>query len=194
MTASKTVNRALIAALLILMGLALTREWMQAHMARHMLLQMPALAIAGWWLHRAGGAALQARLHPWNRYGLTGLIFIQCLAAFWMVPRALDLALSSALMELMKYVGWIVAGVLLRQSMRQSNLMVQVFTLGNVLMMVAAVSDIYATTADRLCNFYSIGDQVSTAQGLWVLLAAITAVWALHVWRQPQVLHDRSCQ
>jgi hypothetical protein len=32
--------------LLLLLVLVFTRDWLQAHMARHMLLQMPALALA----------------------------------------------------------------------------------------------------------------------------------------------------
>jgi hypothetical protein len=178
-----TRQSSLLTALLLLLMLAATRDWMQSQMARHMLLQMPLLAIAGWYVHRAGGAALQARLAPWNRYGLTGLILVQCMAAFWMVPRALDLALSSPVMELAKYLGWIFTGVLLRQSMLQSNVIVQLFMLGNVTMMTAAVSDIYANAPNRLCNFYGAGDQAVTAQGLWMLLAVIGFAWALHIWR-----------
>lgn len=180
----------LFAALALLLALAATRDWMQSHMARHMLLQMPLLAIAGWYLHRASGAALQARLAPWNRYGLTGLILIQCLAAFWMVPRALDLAVSSHIMELAKYAGWIFAGVMLRQSMLQSNVIVQLFALGNVTMMTAAVSDIYANAPNRLCNFYGINDQAVTAQGMWMLLVVMGVAWALQAWRSGVFVGD----
>jgi hypothetical protein len=176
--------------LLLLTVLVLTRDWMQAHMARHMLLQMPLLALTGWCLHRAGGTGLQIRLAPWNRDGLTGLILIQCIAAFWMVPRALDLALSSLGMEMAKYTGWLFAGALLRQSMLQSSFIVQLFMLGNVTMMTAVVSDIYATTPNRLCNFYGIGDQAVTAEGLWWLLLAIGFTWVLVAWRSGTFASD----
>lgn len=182
MNADNNIRSAIFAFLLLAVPV-LTRDWMQAHMARHMLLQMPLLATTGWWLHRAAGTGLQMRLAPWNRHGLTGLILIQCQAALWMIPRALDLALSSLGMELIKYIGWLFSGALLRQSMLQSNLIVQLFVLGNVTMMTAVVSDIYATAPNRLCNFYGIGEQAVTAEGLWWLMLVIGISWVLAAWR-----------
>jgi hypothetical protein len=169
--------------LVLLSLLAFTREWMQAHMARHMLLQIPLLALTGWSLHRVCGLNLQIKLAPWNQHGLTGLILVQCLAIFWMVPRALDLALSSVSMELIKYAGWLFAGMLLRQSMLQSTFILQLFMLGNVTMMTAVVSDIYATAPNRLCNFYGIDEQAVTAKGLWWMLIGVGIAWALAAWR-----------
>jgi hypothetical protein len=173
----------LLAVLLLLLALALTRDWMQSHMARHMLLQMPALAVAGWGLHQVGGAALHRHLAPWNRYGLTGLLLIQCMVAFWMVPRALDLALSSSGVELAKYTSWVFTGAMLRQSMLQSHVIAQMFMLGDITLMTAAVSDIYAASPNRLCNYYGLGDQVVTAQGMWMLLTIVGLAWALQAYR-----------
>ena len=150
----------------LLLALWLTRDWMQAHMARHMLLQMPLLAWSGWLLHASTGKRVQGGLEPWNYYGLSGFLFIQCVAAFWMVPRALDLALVSSTMAGAKVASWILGGFLLRQSAQQSNIIVELFMLGNFAMMTAAVSDIYERAPIRLCNAYVQGDQVATARGL----------------------------
>jgi hypothetical protein len=166
--------------LLLLLVLELTRDWLQAHMARHMLLQMPALAFTGWLIHRASGDQLQTLLSRWNYEGLTGFILIQCVAGFWMMPRTLDLALTSSDMALAKYTSWIVAGALLRQSMHQSHVMVQLFFLGNVTMMTAAISDIYLNASVRLCNAYGLTEQTATAKGLLLLLAVVVMIWAIN--------------
>jgi hypothetical protein len=160
-----------------------SREWMQAHMARHMLLQMPMLAWVGWLLHAGLKESDQHCLEPWNRHGLTGFILFQCLAAFWMVPLALDLALISPIMTVLKITGWITAGFLLRQSMRQSHAAVQFFMLGNFAMMTAVVSDIYEHAPNRLCNAYGQNDQVVAAQSLLWMLSAILIAWVIHTWR-----------
>jgi hypothetical protein len=169
--------------LLLLLVLVFTRDWLQAHMARHMLLQMPALALAGWLIHRASGDQLQNLLSRWNHEGLAGFILVQCVAGFWMVPRALDLALNSPGMELAKYISWIIAGVLLKQSMLQSHVMVQLFMLGNISMMTAAVSDVFANFPGRLCNAYGLTEQAETAKGMLLLLAVVTMAWGINVWK-----------
>lgn len=194
----------LIASVLLLVALVLMCDWLQAHMARHMLLQMPALALTGWLIHRAGGDQFQNLLSRWNHEGLAGFVLIQCVAGFWMVPRALDLALSSPGMALAKYTSWIIAGVLLRQSMLQSHVLVQLFMLGNIAMMTAAVSDVYLNSPGRLCNAYGLTEQADTAKGMLLLVAAVTMAWGVNVWktrlasrkledaeRMPKLYHQR---
>jgi hypothetical protein len=180
----------LIVALFLGTLLVLTRDWMHAHMARHMLVQMPLLALLGWQLALVSGERFNAQLEPFNRYGLTGFLLVQCVAAFWMVPRAIDLVLSSPPMEAAKVVSWLVAGIGLRQSMLQSSSLIQLFMLGNVAMMFAATSQAYAEAPARLCNAYSLGDQQVVAQGLLIWLGVLTALWLLHVWRSRPFISD----
>ena len=170
-------------AIALLFVLCISIDWMQATMARHMLLQMPALACAGWLLHASAAENLQARFAAWNQHGILGFVFLQGVAMFWMVPRALDLALVSASMAGLKIISWVIAGFLLRQSMRQSSALVQLFMLGNFTMVSAAVSDIYEHAPNRLCNAYGQSDQAVTAQGLLWLPAALTALWIYALWR-----------
>ena len=152
-------------------------------MARHMLLQMPALACAGWLLHASAAENLQARFAVWNQHGILGFVFLQGVAMFWMVPRALDLALVSAPMAGCKVITWVIAGFLLRQSIRQSNMLVQLFMLGNFAMVTSAVSDIYEHAPGRLCNAYGQSDQEITSQGLLWLSVALAALWIDALWR-----------
>ena len=190
----KLSQRNLIFGGMLLLALWFMRDWMEARMARHMLLQMPALAWCGWLMHGALAADDQSRLNPWNRHGLTGFLLILLLAAFWMVPLALDLALVSPIMLVIKITGWITAGFWLRQSMQQSHIAVQFFMLGNFVMMTAAVSDIYEHAPNRLCNAYGQNDQVVTAQGLLWMAITISTAWVVNVWRSwhPYVLNNHT--
>jgi hypothetical protein len=187
----KTKNWLLINGFCLVVLLVITRDWMQAHMARHMLVQMPLLALLGWQLALYGGERFQSRLEPFNLYGLSGFLLFQCIAAFWMVPRAIDLVLSTPAMEVAKIVSWLIAGVGLRQSMLQSNSIVQLFMLGNIALMLAAASDGYAAAPTRLCNAYSLQDQMAVANGLLLWLAILVALWMLHVWRNRSTFSDQ---
>lgn len=171
------VQRNFAAAISLLFALGISLDWMQAAMARHMLLQMPALACAGWLLHASITENQQARFAVWNQQGILGFVFLQGVALFWMVPRALDLALVSAPMAGFKIITWITAGFLLRQSMRQSNPLLQFFMLGNFTMMTCAVSDIYENAPTRLCNAYGQNDQEITSQGLLWLCGELAVLW-----------------
>ena len=171
-----------VVAIALLFALGFSVDWMQATMARHMLLQMPALACAGWLLHASAAEKLQARLAVWNQYGIFGFVFLQGIAMLWMVPRALDLALVSAPMAGFKIITWVMAGFLLRHSMRQSRTLVQLFMLGNFAMVTSAVSDIYEHAPGRLCNAYGQSDQEITSQGLLWLSVVLAVIWTCALW------------
>lgn len=161
------------------------RDLLEAAMATHMLVQFPALLIAGallWTPPRTSidasgfGAAGGSR---WNRLGIAGLAFAACVLAVAMIPRLLDLALVDARVEAAKVAALLAAGAVLRASWPRAGLVVQGFFLGNVLPMTAVVGTLYRDAPERLCNGYRLDEQALVGTLLVALAIGAAIAWLL---------------
>lgn len=164
-------------ALLCLLALPGVRNFLEAGMTRHMLVQFPLLALTGFCLASALPRRWLARANRWNGYGITGLFAIALMLAILMIPRVLDLALVDIRIELAKWLALILCGAALRLSWQPAGLLVQGFFLGNVLPMTAVVGYLFESSPVRVCNAYLLDDQVWLGQGLVWIAAAIGLVW-----------------
>lgn len=153
--------------------------WMEANMARHMLIQFPLILTAGGFLGPALPAASRRRIADFNAHGLPGLLLFLAVTAFWMVPRALDLSLLSSRIEFAKVASLLCAGAAIRLSWRAAGPVVQAFFLGNWAWMSAAVGLSYQDNPERLCNFYLADQQVVAGQGLVALPLILTLAWTV---------------
>ncbi|AYH44090.1 hypothetical protein [Azoarcus sp. DN11] len=156
------------------------RTWLEADMARHMLMQFPLLILTGAAFASALPARLRGAVAAVNAHGLAGLLFCLLVSAFWMVPRALDQALLSPPVEIAKIAALLVAGGALRLSWRPAGIVVQTFFIGNWAWMTAVVGLLYQDMSTRLCNGYLLDQQVIAGQGLVALAIVLpTAFIAL---------------
>ncbi|XLZ71883.1 hypothetical protein ABT364_07905 [Massilia sp. SR12] len=136
-----------------------------------------ALAWAG--CARAGGGGLGR----WDAHGLAGLTWLLLASAYWMVPRALEQALTLPLAELGKFASLFLAGFLLPAALARAAAAVQLFFLGNFCAMMAIAGMLYQDMPQRLCNAYTLDDQVITGVGLVVASIGIAAAWC--IWQLP---------
>lgn len=164
-------------ALLCLLALPGVRNFLEAGMTRHMLMQFPLLALTGFCLAGALPRRWLARINRWNGYGITGLFATALMLAILMIPRVLDLALVDIRIELAKWLALILCGAALRLSWQPAGLLVQGFFLGNVLPMTAVVGYLFESSPVRVCNAYLLDDQVWLGQGLVWITAATGLVW-----------------
>ena len=172
------------ALLLLLLALPTARTALEASMWRHMVLQAPLWMLAGALL--AGGPGLRARAQVarWNAHGISGLLCAALVLALLMVPRVLDLALVSPVVEAAKCTALVLAGAALRLSWRPAGLVVQGFFLGNVLPMTAVVGQLYIDSPTRVCNAYLLDDQDRLGRWLVTIAAVLAVVWLVQVvWR-----------
>lgn len=151
-------------------------DLVESRMSLHMLLEFPALLVLGWALGRRWPA-------PWLRrvdaQGLLGATAASCVAAFWMIPAALDLSLLSGAMAVLKYASWTAAGALLAWGRERLSPVVAAFFLGNAAWMLATAGLLYRDAETRLCVNYLVPDQLVTGAGLlaWaVALGGLAAV------------------
>ena len=168
-------------AIALALALPASRATLEWSMWRHMVLQYPLWILAGALLagalpHRAREAAAR-----WNASGISGLLLAGSVITVLMIPRALDLALLRPGVEAAKCAALLAAGGALRLSWRQAGLVVQGFFLGNMLLMGAAVGQLYANSPLRLCNAYLLGDQQRLGNWLTGISTTVAVIWLAQV-------------
>lgn len=166
-------------AVLLALPVPALRSTMEGDMALHMLLQFPLILLGGWLLARGLPAQARASLQQWNHAGIAGLLAASLVLMFWMLPRALDMALADVTMELCKFLTLALAGAALQLSWRAAGLIVRGFFLGNVLPMMMVVGWLYVAAPVRICNAYLSSDQLRAGSGLLAVAMAGCAVWLL---------------
>jgi hypothetical protein len=143
-------------------------------MLRHMLLQLPSIAVAGALLF--GRAPCLHRAAAFNSHGLTVFTAALFVGAYWMVPRALELSITSGLAQTLKFATLCALGAALPGAIERANGIIQIFFLGNFCAMTAIVGMLYQDQSRQLCNAYFIDDQANTGIGL-VLASCALAIW-----------------
>ncbi|MCH2241384.1 MAG: hypothetical protein MK041_05520 [Aquabacterium sp.] len=160
------------------------RQLLEARMSLHMLVQFPALMLAGALLATAAPARLRRMGAAWNAMGIGGLAAAALVLAVAMIPRLLDLALVDWRIQAAKVAALLLCGAVLWPSWRAAGWVVQGFFLGNVLAMTGIVGLLYQDTPIRLCNAYRLDDQQHLGQGLVALAIGLALWWLLRVGRR----------
>lgn len=157
--------------------------WLEADMARHMLLEFPLLLLLGWLLPERLPGRLKVRWQHYDQYGLTGWTAFGAVIGYWMIPAALDDALSSPIVNGAKHASLIGAAALLKEAMGRSPVIVEAFFAGNIAWMGAAVGMVYMETDVQLCLNYLADSQWRAGAGLVAVSAASPIVVAVTRWR-----------
>lgn len=163
--------------MLLILAIPAVRSMMEGDMALHMLLQFSLILLAGWLLAQGLPEQTRAELRKWNHAGIAGLLLTAMVLMFWMIPRALDMALSDGTMEFWKFLTLLLAGAALELSWQAAGLIVRGFFLGNVLPMMMVVGWLYIEAPIRICNAYLVDDQSRTGSGLLALSIAGSMIW-----------------
>ncbi|MES2501276.1 MAG: hypothetical protein V4545_01630 [Pseudomonadota bacterium] len=142
-------------------------------MVIHMLIQIPALVLAGYWLtaqNKPLNSALSLSLSCW--------LWILLASTFWMLPISLDKALISSNWDIFKIITLVLSGMLLKLAFAGPKVL-SLFFAGSSLMMLFSVGHFYQDSESRLCNSYLLATQQTTGLGL-MLLAAALLLFALY--------------
>lgn len=160
------------------------RSLIEQSMVWHMIVQMPLLVLGGWMaMGAASKSTLSDRLAAWNRYGLTGFIAAQAIAAYWMLPLAVDRAVVMPATDLLKIATLIACGGLLRHSIARAPSVLQLFFIGYAVSMAVWLGVYFATVDLRLCNAYSLESQHRSGFAIALMGCALGGAWlAVHGW------------
>lgn len=173
---------------LVLVAL-LSRHYLESAMLSHMLIQFPLILICGYKISQIVSSFFSKTCKRWSQvsqflisfdsFGISGLLLLLLVSAFWMVPRVLEESLTNENIELLKFISLLLLGSVLPSSLRRSNWITQLFFLGNFCGMTAIVGLIYQEIPQRLCNSYLIDDQKYTGIGLVCMSLVIPVVWCI---------------
>jgi hypothetical protein len=150
--------------------------WLEADMARHMLVEFPLLLAAGAALVPRA-ERLAAGMAQFDAYGLTGWTTASLVLGFWMIPAALDAALASAAVNGAKYASLLGAGFALRGAMQRSPVALEAFFVGNFAWMWATVGLLYQDAETQLCLNYLADAQQRTGRGLVTAAVVVPLLW-----------------
>lgn len=163
--------------------LGLFQPWLEQSMALHMGLELPLLFILGWLAARASGTRLAERLAPWNLAGGPGLTFSMLVLSIWMVPSALDYAVLSASVAVLKVASLVAAGMAAGLSWKPAGIVVQAFFVVNWFWMTFVVGMLYRDAPQQLCSVYLVDEQAHAGMAMMAWALAGVVAWV------PGLLH-----
>ena len=166
------------------------RSLIEQSMVWHMVVQMPMLVAGGWLSMRIlSGKLILRTLDVWNRYGLTGFVGAQAIAAYWMLPVAIDRAV------VLPPIGCAQGAhlVRLRGDARaflraRPPAVIQLFFVGYSVSMLAWLGIYISTTDLRLCNAYSLESQTAAGRAIAMLGITLGCIWLVEPFAGPTYL------
>lgn len=162
----------------IALSLPPLRSLIEQSMVWHMVVQMPLLVLGGWLVMGiAAENGRRSRFGPWNRFGLTGFMAAQAIAAYWMLPVTIDRAVVMPTADLLKIATLLGCGAMLRHSITRAPLVLQLFFVGVAVSMSVWLGVYFGTVDLRLCNAYSLDSQHRSGFAIAVLGSAVGALW-----------------
>ncbi|MSQ58549.1 MAG: hypothetical protein EXR36_02590 [Betaproteobacteria bacterium] len=158
------------------------RNWFEASMFRHMILQFPLLIAIGWILgRRIAHHPVTGRLQLANRWGATGLLIATATMTLWMLPSTLDSARLDILWDATKFLSVpLLAGSATSLSWYRCPPIARGVIHVEIVATFMRFGWAYLATDERLCLAYLLGDQQRTGTAL----CSIGAMWGVAaIWR-----------
>lgn len=139
-------------------------------MVIHMLVQIPALIVAGFLIGMDLRSNWPKRLSGFNDGGVAGVLLAIFIITYWSLPRALDAALIYPTFEVLKFVSnTFLVGVPLALSWYKFHPVGKAFVWVNVISMVFVMSWLYIAAPIQLCNSYLENQQVVVGKAFfWI--------------------------
>jgi hypothetical protein len=152
--------------------------WLEGSMLGHMLIQIPLLALAGGLVARGASGGHGAVLAGFNAGGVPGLLVAVFAAAAWMLPRMLDAALRSALVEAAKFTTVpLLVGAPLALSWPLLPPVARGFVWANLISHAAVLGWLYSAAPSRLCTRYLFDQQATVGAAFSIVAMALLLGW-----------------
>ncbi|MBP2241932.1 hypothetical protein J2Z40_002505 [Cytobacillus eiseniae] len=157
-------------------------NYMESIMIVHMLIQLPLLILVGWLIGKPILRKFQHFFANWNTNGVPGIILFIFITMYWMLPRAIDEAVSEWYIELFKFIGLPIIGLCIRDSWSKIQTLGRSFIFLNYLPMFGLMAWLYIDSPIQICNNYLESQQKVLGWGflvitIWMVLYVIQAVF-----------------
>jgi hypothetical protein len=150
-------------------------DFMETLMVIHMHMQMPMLVIAGMLMAPFFQKRFPNFFQKWNSNGIPGITLFVIIMVYWMLPRTMDEALTSPLVEGFKFISLpFLAGISLRDSWKKLNPFGKNSIIISFTVLFIGLGWLYIWSPVQLCNNYLMIEQVTL--GWAFLLTAIGMV------------------
>ena len=147
-------------------------------MAMHMVVQMPLLIALGVLLSTAARRHEPRWLAEADWLGIPGIAAVVLGTSIWMLPRALDQAISDSRIDLLKFVTLpLLVGMPLGLSWRRMPLLGRAFIWANFIPKLGAIGGLYLGAPTQLCAYYRLDQQVLAGGTLIAVAVALGITW-----------------
>ncbi|WP_416148821.1 hypothetical protein ACM26V_21540 [Salipaludibacillus sp. HK11] len=166
--------------LLIFLALPPVAYLLESIMIVHMHMQMPLLVIAGFLMARLFQDKFPKFFVNWNLNGIPGILLFSIIMIYWMIPRAMDDALTYQTVEIFKYISLpFLAGVPLRDSWQKINLQMKNAVIIIFTIIFFVMGWLYIKWPEQLCNNYLIIEQVTLGWG-FLTMAVCMVIYLIY--------------
>jgi hypothetical protein len=155
--------------LLGLLILPPSKEYLESIMLLHMLVQLPLLIFSGWLIGKITKNQSMKFLGIWNTDGVPGIILFVFITMYWMLPRALDEAVTINYIEIFKFISLPLAGLFLRDSWEKIQSLGRGFIFLNYLSMFGLMAWLYIDSPIQICNNYLETQQKALGWGFLII-------------------------
>jgi hypothetical protein len=157
------------------------RHALQSAMTLQMLVQIPLLVLAGWWIAQGTPGWLDRSLSAWNHRGISGLLLASLAGMVWMLPLSMDAALDSPRVELAKFLSApLLIGAPIALSWPRAGFVVRGVVLLELIATMLRLGWLYLISPVRLCSYYLLDVQQRVGK---ILLAVGVAILLVLVWK-----------
>ncbi|GAB3790007.1 hypothetical protein [Virgibacillus kimchii] len=132
------------------------------NMTIHMHMQMPLLAAAGMLMYPYLKRKFPGFFEKYNKNGIPGIILLLIVVSYWLLPRAMDEALTVPAVQVFKFISWpFLVGVPLRDSWNKLSVFGKNVVLGILSILFILMAVVYIFADSQLCNNYLIVEQIT---------------------------------
>lgn len=165
---------------------------LESSMVGHMLVQLPLLALAGGLAARGIAGPSGVLAGGFNAGGIAGLVAATLTAAVWMLPRSLDGALTSAVIEAAKFVTVpLFVGAPIGLSWPRAGVLVRGLAWAHLVAMQLTLGWLYLAAPVRLCLGYRLDQQSLLGAALLGTGAAVALFLAVRAFLGPPTKKPR---
>lgn len=132
------------------------RQWLNAEMYLKMLVQIPSLTIFSFIIGLQMKNVKNKIMATLGNHGASALIFLFGAQTFWMIPRSLDLAVSSTIADMIMHLNLVTAGFLFGVGFRNASFVLKTAFSIYGLSMALSMGIIYIHFNALICAVYTI--------------------------------------
>ena len=157
------------------------RDLLESTMTLQLLVQIPLLALAGWWLAQGIPDCLGAHLARWDYSGISGLLLASLTSTVWMLPRAMDASLDDPSIMLAKFLSVpLLIGAPVALSWPRAGFVVRGVIMLELIATAFRLGWLYLISPERLCASYLLDDQQQLGK---ILIAIGIAILLVVFWK-----------